>query len=174
MRELCRMRLRGAGPRPIAALARSNAKDRTDLRASKTRLRCKDSTARIGAAMLAGSACRLADPTDADDRYESAHRGAAPEASMGSSQPDRTTSTASWAHTCRRWRALQARSTSRMRTVNAQAACQSRRSTGIGKSPVRVSSTCCLPSEHARSGDYVRSHAVAALARSDPTSSSNV
>jgi len=113
VRRLCRMRLRGAGPRQIAALARSNAKDRTDLIPSKTRLRCKDSTARIGAPMLAGNACRLADPTDADDRYESAHRGAAPEARMGSSRPDRTTSTAGWAHTCRRWRALQVRAVHR-------------------------------------------------------------
>jgi len=116
------MRLRGAGPRQIAALAQSNAKDRTDLIVSKTRLRSKDSTARIGAPMLAGNACRLSDPTDADDRNESAHRGAAPEASMGSSRPDRTTS---WlgAHVPAVAGFAGARSTSRMRTVNAQAAC---------------------------------------------------
>ncbi len=61
-----------------------------------------------------------------------------------------------------------------MRAYHKRASClQSRKSTSIGKHPVRESRTRCLPSEHARSGDYARSHAIAALARSSPKSSSN-
>jgi hypothetical protein len=124
--------------------------------------RCKDSTC---AAVRrdrrrCAQRCRLSDPTDAADGYESARapqrrrRVRAHRDRIARSQRIAGRTRASGGGLCRRAQYI-------VRAYRKRTSCfLSRRSE-------RASSTCCLPSEHERSGDYVRSRAIAALALSN-------